>query len=319
MASKPKKTAKKMGKKLGRNQPKKPAKNWLFAITPKWWHDDVALMRLDRPIGVWLLLLPCFWGLAIYHQGFSFDEFIYYGLVFTAGAFALRSAGCIWNDILDREFDKKVARTRDRPLASGRLSLDHAIWLMSILLLIGFVVLLLIDSKQSHVVALLSLGLVAPYPLMKRMFLLPQLWLGFTFNIGVLVAGMLTTNNYFDLGLWWLYLIGVLWTVAYDTIYALQDKDDDFLLGLHTSTLVFGGQVKHAIGICYLLMTALLVGLFIYLDSEAIVGYGFLGLAVLAMAHSYRRITEKKSEANLQNFRWQWLIGVLIFLALYYR
>ena len=297
---------------------KRKEKHWLFAVTPSSWHDAISLMRLDRPIGAWLLLLPCFWGLAIYSDKFSPNDFFYYLVVFTLGAFALRSAGCIWNDIMDRELDKQVARTKNRPLASGRMPLEHAIWIMSVLLLIGFVVLLLIDSKPSHVVALLSLGLVAPYPLMKRLFLLPQLWLGFTFNVGVLVAGMLTTNNYFDLGLWWLYIIGVVWTMAYDTIYALQDKDDDALLGLRSSTLVFGPRVKHIIGWCYLLMILLLVGLFVYLDSNNIVGYVFLLLAAVAMGHSYRRITIKKSEANLQNFRWQWVIGLLIFLALYY-
>ncbi len=293
--------------------------HWLFAATPTPWHDYILLLRLDRPIGTWLLLLPCFWGLAIYHDKMSAEGFLYYLIVFTVGAFALRSAGCVWNDILDREFDKKVARTRQRPLASGRISLDRALWVLVTLLSIGFFILVALDNHPAQVVALLSLALVVPYPLMKRLFPLPQLWLGFTFNIGVLVAGVIGSEDYFDIGLWWLYAIGILWTMAYDTIYALQDKDDDELLGLKSSALFFGKEVKKIVGGFYLLMAMALVGLVYYLDgNNPLVGYGLCVATMLVMWSNYQKINPKKPAINLQVFRRQWMVGVLILLVLYY-
>ncbi len=293
--------------------------HWLFAATPTPWHDYILLLRLDRPIGTWLLLLPCFWGLAIYHDKMSAEDFLYYLIIFTVGAFALRSAGCVWNDILDREFDKKVARTRQRPLASGRISLDRALWVLAILLSIGFFILVALNNHPAQVVALLSLALVVPYPLMKRLFPLPQLWLGFTFNIGVLVAGVIAADDYFDIGLWWLYAIGILWTMAYDTIYALQDKDDDELLGLKSSALFFGKEVKKIVGVFYLLMALALVGLVYYLDgTNPLVGYGLCAVTMLVMWNNYQKINPKKSAVNLQVFRRQWIVGFLILLVLYY-
>ncbi|MGI9462010.1 MAG: 4-hydroxybenzoate octaprenyltransferase [Alphaproteobacteria bacterium] len=293
--------------------------HWLFVITPKKWHDYILLMRLDRPIGTWLLLIPCLWGLAIYHQQLSYQDWLRYVGIFALGAFVLRSAGCVWNDILDREFDKKVVRTKNRPLASGRVGVDDALKLLAVLLAIGLVMLFLLGNHPAQVVALLSLGLVVPYPLMKRIFPLPQLWLGFTFNIGILVAGMLTTNDYFNIGLWWLYIIGVLWTLAYDTIYALQDKDEDALLGLKSSALLFGKHIKTAIGVFYLSMAGLLLGLIYYLGDGNRFAYVYWLLAGFAMFDSYDKVHLKQPYRNLRVFRRQWLVGLFIFLALYYR
>src|SRR5215210_4354482 len=191
-------------------------------------------MRLDRPIGSWLLYWPGAWSVALAGVGGRWDLLLWRAL----GAFAMRGAGCVYNDVVDKDLDRKVDRTRLRPLASGRVSLRAAWLLTASLCAIGLVVLLQLD-RPAQIVALMSLVLVAAYPFMKRLTWWPQAWLGLVFSWGALVgwpavAGELETPAL------WLYAGTVAWVIGYDTIYAIQDMEDDALVGVKSSALRLG-------------------------------------------------------------------------------
>ncbi len=217
----------------------------LIARLPQPARDLAQLARFDRPIGWWLLFWPCVVGVWLSGAGWQWGTICW----FLLGSIAMRGTGCVYNDITDSELDQKVARTASRPIASGRVSKQTAwIWL-SVLCLVGLIVLLQL-SLLAQVIALASLLLVAAYPFMKRITWWPQAWLGLTFNWGVLVGWA----AFGDAG--WaapiaVYLGCVLWTVGYDTIYALQDREDDALVGIRSSALRMGGKVKQGVAICY--------------------------------------------------------------------
>jgi 4-hydroxybenzoate polyprenyltransferase len=213
----------------------------LVARLPKLPRDLALLARFDRPIGWWLLFWPCVFG--VWLAGFG-PQFALLGW-FLLGSIAMRGAGCVYNDIVDAELDRQVARTALRPVASGRVSKRAAwVWLVS-LCLIGLVVLLQL-SLRAQLVALGSLGLVAAYPFMKRITWWPQAWLGLVFNWGLLVAwAELRWDNWDALAA--LYAGCVCWVIGYDTIYALQDREDDALVGIRSSALALGGRVKAGI------------------------------------------------------------------------
>jgi 4-hydroxybenzoate polyprenyltransferase len=204
------------------------------------------LARFDRPIGWWLLFWPCVWGLGL---AGGIEE---YGLLipwFLAGAIAMRGAGCVYNDILDRDLDRLVARTRARPAASGAVSLKAAwIWLI-ILCLFGLLVLLQLP-RPAQVIALASLLPVAVYPAMKRITWWPQLWLGLVFSWGILVGWVAVTGTLNAVVLL-LYAGTLCWVVGYDTIYALQDREDDALIGVRSSALRLGRHVRLGTAIFY--------------------------------------------------------------------
>ena len=229
-----------------------PQTHWSHRL-PRAWQPFAKLARWDRPVGYWLLALPGWVGIAfaLPYVGASMEWFHLAALIFV-GAVAMRGAGCTYNDIVDRELDAKVARTRTRPLPSGRMSVRAAwVWLLA-QCAVGLAVLLLLPSRESQVVALLSIPLVAAYPFMKRITGFPQVWLGLTFNWAVLVAYVAMAG-----AIGWpvllLYAGLALWTVGYDTIYALQDIEDDALAGIKSTALTFGSGVRRAIGISYAL------------------------------------------------------------------
>ena len=213
----------------------------------------LRLMRLDKPIGTWLLLLPCWWGVALASPVLPN---LWLMLLFAAGAVVMRGAGCVVNDIYDRKLDRLVERTRTRPLASGEIKLWQAVLFLGFLLLIGLGVLLLFN-KATIVAGLLSLLLVFTYPLMKRVTWWPQLFLGFTFNWGVLLGGCAVTGA---IGLPEIlaYFAGVFWTLGYDTIYSHQDKKDDGAAGIKSTALLFGEQSLRWIALFYALALAFL-------------------------------------------------------------
>lgn len=208
-------------------------------LAPRALKPYVALIRLDRPIGTWLLLWPCFWAIALAAEGWPDARLL---ALFAAGALVMRSAGCVYNDIVDREFDAKVARTRNRPLASGALRLRHAVAFLALLLAAGLAILL-----QLHWLAILlgvgSLALVFTYPLMKRITYWPQAFLGLTFNWGALLGWAAATGS-LDWPAGLLYLGGICWTLGYDTIYAHQDKEDDALIGVKSSALALQERTR---------------------------------------------------------------------------
>ncbi len=197
------------------------------------------LARFDRPVGAWLLFWPGAWAVALAGGAVRRWDLLPW---LALGAWAMRGAGCVYNDIVDRELDRRVARTRDRPLASGAVGLRTAwAWLVA-LCLVGLLVLLRLD-RPAQLVALASLAPVAAYPFMKRITWWPQAWLGVVFSWAALVGWPAATGG-FDRALVWLYLGAVAWVVAYDTIYALQDVEDDALAGVRSSARALGGHVR---------------------------------------------------------------------------
>ena len=204
-----------------------------------------SLMRLDPPIGTWLLYWPCAWSVALAGVGGRWDLFAWLAL----GAFAMRSAGCVYNDIVDRELDRSVERTRLRPLASKRVSLRSAWLLIGSLCLVGLVVLLQLN-RVAALVAIASIAPVAAYPFMKRITWWPQAWLGIVFSWGALVGWPAVTQS-LDRPALLLWLGSVAWVIGYDTLYAIQDMEDDALVGVKSSALRLGARAPLGIAICY--------------------------------------------------------------------
>lgn len=202
----------------------------------------LSLARLDRPVGIWLLALPCWIGLAFMAipGGLQWID-LWWAILFSIGAVAMRGAGCTWNDITDREIDAKVARTAGRPIPSGQVSLRNAYIFLGVQIFIGFLVWLCLPGF-AKIVALLAIPLVAAYPYMKRITYWPQAWLGLTFNWGTLVAA--ATVGSIGFAVLVLFSSMVIWTIAYDTIYALQDREDDALIGVKSTARLFA---DHAI------------------------------------------------------------------------
>ena len=211
------------------------------------------LARLDRPIGTWLLLLPGWWAIALAQTRMRWDLFI----LFAIGAIVMRGAGCVINDLWDHKMDAKVARTKGRPLPSGRVSRREAYTFLACLLLIGFSILMSL-SYTAIQIGVISLVFIVVYPLMKRFTWWPQLFLGLTFNFGALM-GTAAVKDYVTTNAWWLYAAGIFWTLGYDTIYAHQDKEDDALVGIKSTARLFGEQSKQRVARFYLSMMALMV------------------------------------------------------------
>ena len=219
--------------------------NWVDTRAPAWTRPYLRLSRADRPIGTWLLLLPCWWGVmlaaAADPMGLDlFDLWIVIGCAF--GAFLMRGAGCTWNDITDRDFDGAVARTRSRPIPSGQVTVKQSLGWLVVQCLIAFAILLSFNLN-AILLGILALVPVAIYPFAKRFTWWPQVFLGLAFNWGALLAWTAHSGS-----LQWpavlLYLSGISWTLFYDTIYAHQDKDDDALIGVKSTARLFGENSK---------------------------------------------------------------------------
>ncbi|MEO1168069.1 MAG: 4-hydroxybenzoate octaprenyltransferase [Pseudomonadota bacterium] len=226
-------------------------RHWLIAALPPAARPFGLLARFDRPIGWWLLFWPCAWSVALAGGAAERWDLL---LWFLLGAIAMRGAGCTYNDIVDRDLDRKVERTRSRPLASGRVSLRSAwIWLV-LQCLIGLVVLLQL-RWEAQLVALGSIVLVAAYPFMKRITWWPQAWLGLVFSWGVPVGWVAITGEAVPAMLW-LYAGSVFWVIGYDTIYALQDIEDDALAGVKSTARRLGALARSGVALFYILALA---------------------------------------------------------------
>jgi 4-hydroxybenzoate polyprenyltransferase len=228
-----------------------PADGWVDRLLPAAVRPYARLMRLDRPIGTWLLLWPGWWALTLAGAGAAAWHFF---ALFALGAVVMRGAGCAYNDIVDRDIDARVARTAGRPLPSGHVSVAQATALLAGLLLVGLVILVQFNGFAIAVGAA-SLALVFTYPFMKRITYWPQAWLGLTFNWGALLGWAAATGT-LDWPAVALYLGGVFWTLGYDTIYAHQDREDDALIGVKSSALALGGRTKPFVAGCYALALA---------------------------------------------------------------
>ena len=221
----------------------------------------IELIRLKKPIGFMLLFWPCAWGLTIaYNFQNSLDLYFFYIVLFFLGSVLMRSAGCIVNDIFDKDFDKKVLRTKNRPIASGRITVNVAILYSCILCLLALLVLLNFNYF-TIILALGSMPLAFTYPLMKRFTYWPQLFLGITFNYG-LILGWTSIFSQIDLIPLILYMGAIFWTLGYDTIYGYQDIKDDEIIGLKSTSIKFKNKAKQFLFSCYfiLIFTLILIG-----------------------------------------------------------
>ncbi len=230
------------------------AGDWVDRFLPDAARPYARLARLDRPIGTWLLLLPCWWGTALAPGGAHRWELF---VLFAIGALVMRGAGCVINDFWDRDIDRKVARTADRPLASGRIGVPAAFAFLVTLLLIGLAVLMQLD-RAAIVTGVAVMGVVVLYPLAKRVTFWPQLVLGVAFNWGALV-GWAAVRGTIETPAILLYAGGILWTLGYDTIYAHQDKADDAKIGVKSTALLFGARTKAWLTVFYIGAAALLI------------------------------------------------------------
>ena len=289
--------------------------NWIDHV-PERFKPYVYLARLDRPVGIWLLLLPCWWSILLASaqlSGWSF-KVVFLLILFALGAIVMRAAGCVINDIWDRKLDADVERTRVRPLASGQLTVAQALGFLAILLSVGFCILLLMNGA-TILLGLLVIPLVIIYPFTKRITFWPQAVLGLTFNFGALMGWSAVMD-----GIGWsafmLYIGAIFWTIGYDTVYAHQDKDDDALIGVKSTALKFGRDSKKWVSGFY---AAMLLCLAISFALSSLNLLALPGLALVA-AHLFWQIGQwdmDDPESSLRVFKSNRDLGALILLVIF--
>ena len=274
----------------------------------------INLTRLNKPIGYMLLFWPCSWGLAYSMiENFNINLFFYYLLLFFLGSILMRSAGCAFNDIIDKDFDKKVQRTKGRPIASGKISVKKSFFYVVILCLLAFLVLIQFNSL-TIIVGMASMILAFAYPFMKRITYWPQLFLGLTFNWGIILAWT-ATNNTISLEILPLYLSAIFWTLGYDTIYGIQDMSDDEIIGLKSTSIKFKNNVKLFIFMSYSLSFFFLMILF-----KDFIGFNIFSILFIMFILSliYQLKFEKKNPKScLKMFRLNNLSGLILFLTIF--
>ena len=272
----------------------------------------IRLMRLDKPIGIFLLLWPTLWALFIASNGFPTTQHL---TIFVLGTILMRSAGCVANDILDRKFDSFVTRTKLRPLANQSISVMSAFFLL-ITLLLGALICLLFLNEQSFYFSLMALFLALTYPLTKRFFVMPQAYLGLSFGMGIPIA-FVANNISLSLTTWLLFLANVFWAIAYDTLYAVTDKNDDLKIGIRSSAIWFGAYVKEAIMFCYTCMMGCLIWVG-QLENFGWPFYGFMMASLIFIGLLYRQIRTLKPKACFAAFLSNNYLGGLVFLGVFF-
>jgi 4-hydroxybenzoate polyprenyltransferase len=288
--------------------------NWVDSFAPLPIRPYLRLARADRPIGSWLLLLPCWWsaGLAAIAAGHPFPNPWHVALFFI-GAFMMRGAGCTWNDILDRDLDAKVARTRSRPIPSGQVSVKAAAVFLVAQALVGLLVLLQFN-RFTILLGIASLGVVAVYPLMKRVIWWPQIVLGLAFSWGALM-GYAAVFGRLDAAALLLYAGSIAWVIGYDTIYAHQDREDDALIGVKSTALLFGARTRPVL-LGFYALAVLLIGL-----AGAAVGAGVIFMigCILFGAHlgwQIDRLDIDDPDLCLRLFKSNRDAGLILFAAM---
>ena len=273
----------------------------------------IELTRLKKPIGYLLLFWPCVWGLTlIYDFNGSLNIYFFYILLFFLGSVLMRSAGCIVNDILDRKFDKKVTRTKNRPIASGKIAVQTAFFYAFILCLLAFFILVNFNYF-TIIIALASMPLAFTYPLMKRFTYWPQLFLGITFNYG-LILGWTSISEQIDIVAIIFYLGAIFWTLGYDTIYGFQDIKDDEIIGVKSTSIKFKGTAKIFLILCYLSLIASLVigGLMMNFD---LIYFLFIAIPVTHLfLYQISNFDSKNPASCLKIFKSNNYLGIIIFL-----
>jgi 4-hydroxybenzoate polyprenyltransferase len=288
--------------------------NWVDQSAPGWARPYLRLTRLDRPIGWWLLLLPCWWSsaLAAVADG-AWGPSPWHIVLFLIGAIVMRGAGCTWNDFVDRDIDGRVERTRSRPIPSGQVSVTAALVFLVVQALIGLLVLVQFN-RFAVGTGIASLGVVAIYPFMKRYTYWPQIFLGLAFSWGALM-GWAAARGALELPALLLYAGSIAWVIHYDTIYAHQDKEDDALVGLKSTALLFGAHTKPMLAV-FSTAALVLIGLAGYFAHAGMVFA--LGLAAFAahLAWQIVRIEIDDPDSCLRMFRSNRDAGLILFAAL---
>src|SRR4051794_393068 len=286
--------------------------NWVDTHAPSWSRPYLRLARFDRPIGSWLLLIPCWWSAAVAALSSGAPLNAWHLLCFFVGAFAMRGAGCTWNDIVDRDLDRLVERTRSRPIPSGAVTIEAAAVFVALQALVGLAMVLQFNPL-TQLIALSSLGVVAIYPFMKRFTYWPQFVLGLAFSWGALV-GWPALLGRLDVPPLLLYAGSIFWVIGYDTIYAHQDREDDALVGIKSTALLFGTRTKPMLVVSYGLAV-----LFLAL-AEWSAGAGpisAIGLAAFAghLAWQVMRLDITNPALCLRLFKSNRNAGLLLFAA----
>ena len=274
----------------------------------------IELTRLNKPIGFMLLFWPCAWGLAFANSLKQNSELFYYYLVlFFLGSVLMRSAGCIFNDIVDKDYDKKVVRTKKRPIASGKISITQSLFYVIILCLISLLVLIQFNFL-TITLGISSMFLAFSYPFMKRITYWPQLFLGITFNWGIIMAWT-AFNNDFSFNIITLYLAAIFWTLGYDTIYGAQDVSDDEIIGLKSTAIKFKKNMRMFVAISYLVSLILMTYFF-----KDFVGFNvfsfFLFLFILSLIYQVFYFKEKNKKKYLRLFKFNNYSGFLMFVGI---
>ena len=274
----------------------------------------INLTRLNKPIGYLLLFWPCSWGLAYaYSYNQNLELFISYLLLFFGGSVLMRSAGCIVNDIVDKDFDIRVKRTKSRPLASGKITIRKSLLYVAILCFIAFLILIQFN-KLTIILGMSSMILAFTYPYMKRVTYWPQLFLGLTFNWGIIMAWA-AVNASISSEILILYLSAIFWTLGYDTIYGTQDMSDDEIIGLKSTSIKFKKNMKMFISFCYFFT---FIGLF-YLFSKSI-GLNIFTILfiifILSLIYQVYKLKISKPEISLKLFKLNNYSGLLLFLSI---
>ena len=274
----------------------------------------IEIARLNKPIGFMLLFWPCSWGLALsYYYNQDFYQFIYFLLLFFLGSVLMRSAGCIFNDIIDKDIDAKVSRTKNRPLASGKIGVKRSFFYVVLLCLIAFVVLIQFNLFTIFL-GLASMFFAFTYPFMKRITYWPQLFLGLTFNWGLVMAWS-SINNDITIEILLFYSSAIFWTLGYDTIYGAQDIVDDEIIGNKSTAIKFKEKIKLFTSLCYLLSSIFLIFV-LYPKMNFDVSLILLFLFFLSLIYQLYIFDKKKPKLCLRAFKFNNLSGLILFLSI---
>ena len=274
----------------------------------------INLTRLNKPTGIMLLFWPCAWGLAYaYGLNQNLNQFLYYIILFFLGSVLMRSAGCIVNDIVDKDIDSKVQRTKNRPLACGLISVKLALAYVAVLCTIAFFILIQFNLF-TIILGIASMVLAFSYPFMKRITYWPQLFLGLTFNWGIIMAWV-SLNNSISSEILTLYFSAIFWTLGYDTIYGAQDITDDEIIGIKSTSIKFKKNIKFFVGTCYLVSSSLVVFLFskeVGLNIFTIL----ITMFILSLIYQIQIFNKNNPKSCLFAFKVNNLSGLILFISI---
>ena len=276
----------------------------------------IELTRLKKPIGFMLLFWPCIWGLTlVYDFNSSLNNYIFFSSLFLAGSILMRSAGCIVNDIVDKNFDKKVERTKNRPIASGKVSVKFA--LIYSIILCGLAFLVLINfNKFTIYMALISMPLAFTYPLMKRITYWPQFFLGITFNYGLVLA-WISISNEISLVALVFYFGAIFWTLGYDTIYGFQDIKDDEIIGVKSTSIKFKNDPKKFLLFCYLVFFMSLIFVGISMNFKLFYFIFLILPAVQLFVFQIKKLNISNTNDCLTKFKSNNLLGLIVLINIF--